>query len=92
MKKSKRSGSSWWEPGALWKPIDAYFSMDISQLTFEIAMLKKDLKKFEQSNKPKEKALVVEARNRLNVLFQLYSKKTGRSLKSVLEDHGFKVR
>ena len=72
-----------------WPPISAYDDMAAWELSTEIAMMKKDLEYFERINDLKNRRLAIRARNRLNVLFQLYAEKTGSSLESVLKMHGY---
>lgn len=72
-----------------WPSINYYYDMAASELNFEINMMKKDLEYFKHFNDPKNRRLAVEVRNRLNVLFHLYSERTGRSLGSVLKMYGY---
>lgn len=74
---------------AQWPPISAYGDMAAWELSIEISFINKDLAVFEQSKDPKKRALLVEARNRLNLLFILFSEKTGHSLESVRKMYGY---
>lgn len=72
----------------LWPPISDYEDMAAYELGNEIGLIRMELADYKQSDNPRDRALVVEARNRLNVLLLLYAEKSGRSLESVIEMYG----
>jgi hypothetical protein len=74
---------------SLWPAISSYSDMHAGELGVEIALMRKDLEYFSQRSDPKSQRLANEARNRLNLLFQLYAARTGRSLESVLKMYGY---
>ena len=72
-----------------WPPISSYDEMAAWELGHEISMMLKDLEYFQKRNDVKSQGLANQAKNRLNVLFLLYSQRTGRSLDSVLKMYGY---
>lgn len=74
---------------AFWPPIESYANMKVWELSIEISFMRGDLEYFKQRSDPQSKKLAIQAQNRLNLLFQLYAERTGRSLESVLEMYGY---
>jgi len=73
---------------SLWPTISSYYDMPLHRLSTEIALMRKDLEYYKSRNDEKSHRLAVEAYNRLNVLFQLYSEKSGRPLETVRDMYG----
>ena len=73
---------------ASWPPISTYEDMALHDLSFEISMMRKDLEYYKKRNDQKSITHANEAYNRLNVLFLIYSKRSGRPLEVVREMYG----
>jgi len=72
-----------------WPPMSSYSDMHLGALSTEITLIRDDFEYFKQRSDPKSKRLANEARNRLGLLFQLYSKRSGMSIENVLRNFGY---
>lgn len=72
-----------------WPAISSYSDMRLYELSPEIALIRKDLEYYKKNRKDqKSRYHANEAYNRLNLLFQLYAKKSGRPLETVRKMYG----
>ena len=74
-------------PGGDWPPLEEYDKMETWEIPAEIAFIKKDLARFEKSSDPKKRALINPAHNRLRLLIQLLSEKSGRPIQVLWEQY-----
>lgn len=75
-------------PESYWPPISEYTDMELHELSVEISMIKKNYDSFKKFDDQKNRRLTIQAKNRLELLIQLYSVKSGRNIESVRKMFG----
>lgn len=71
-----------------WPEISTYEEMPNYMMGPEIGMLKNDLEFFKRQHDAKSHGLAVEAYNRLQLIFKIYAKRSGRSIEEIREMYG----